>query len=685
MNCVRTRSAAARFEAVRPLLILLIIAGITLPAVVSAREAGWVVPPDRNPDFVVYDLPPADIESRLGVPYAEMVDRRAGVEVLVPSDTTMVLIMLCQWADDMADTTAHPKSAYETLLFSEGVLDPGSMREYFLEVSYGDYWIEGDVVGWLTEPTYQSYLWFTDFLEQADALVDFNDYDRDGDGYTDAVWIFHAGPGQEETHDPDHIWSYAVYGLNYMTDDGVIVDRYSCNPEMHADGSIVTIRVPAHEATHVLGMPDLYDYDSKLDTTTYFTPNDENDHPLVDWCIMGYGGYNIMTYGTNQPCPQHHCAWMKKELGWLTSTLLSSSTHDIPVPEVQTNPVAYKINRPGSGGREYFLIENRNTQGGSFRFDHIDSDFSAYCPWFTPGSNPKDAGLVIYHVDDNMNGNNGSPHYMVLTMDAGYDPSHPWDGSDEYSEWWYPYEFRIGAAWAAEDGQTAFTPNSSPDTDWYTGPSDVWITNISESDSVMTFDLGLGNAWPAIVDHRPVSLDTTAQSGSPLHFSGEVVDVDGDATRYDWYVNGNLVQTLFDSTFTHFPGAPGTTDTVMLVATDTELADTLAWTVHADVSTGTAERAPRIFDATLAASPTPFNPLVTIRFELPGAGHARLTVHDLAGRLVHVLEDRDLPAGASVRQWNGRDASGRDAASGIYFVRLVTGEKTLSTRVVLIR
>ncbi|MCP4069173.1 MAG: hypothetical protein GY741_12905, partial [Phycisphaeraceae bacterium] len=293
-------------------------------------------------------------------------------------------------------------------------------------------------------------------------FIDYSDFDRDGDGYTDAVWIFHAGPGEEETHDPDDIWSFAVWGLNYQTDDGVIIDRFACNPEMHADGSIISIRVGAHEATHVLGIPDLYDYDSKLVTSTYYTPGDSNDHPVVDWGVMGYYGYNVWSYGTRQD-PGHHCAWTKAALGFLAPIVLSTPQKDVPLPEVELNSVAYRVRRGASS--ESFLIENRNTASSAI-FDHLDSDFSAYYTWFTPGQNPKDSGMIITHIDDavgnNTDGPNG-PHYMVAVEDAGYDPSSPWDGTSEFTEWWYPQETRVGAAFSADDlGQTSFTPATTP-------------------------------------------------------------------------------------------------------------------------------------------------------------------------------------------------------------------------------
>ena len=70
--------------------------------------------------------------------------------------------------------------------------------------------------------------------------------------------------------------------------------------------------------------------------------------------------------------------------------------------------------------------------------------------------------------------------------------------------------------------------------------------------------------------------------------------------------------------------------------------------------------------------PNPFNPVTTIRFELPEASDLRLTVYDVSGRVVRTLADGTLPAGPHQVRWEGRDASGRAAPSGLYFYRLET-------------
>lgn len=663
--------------------------GITFSFFAPATASATDVEPgqesgDLGPNFVIYDLPADRIESRLGITYEEMLQRRAADSKAVPSDTLKALVFLAEWADDPANAVDHTPDHYDTLLFTQGIVSTGSMREYMLEASYGKLWIEGDVHGWYSQPTYIPNDYFRNFFDAADADIDYSDYDRDGDGYTDAVWIFHAGPGEEETHNPAHIWSFAVSGLNHMTDDGVIIDRFACNPEMHADGSITSIRVAAHEASHVLGLPDLYDYNAKLDTVSYYTPGDANDHPLMDWCLMGYYGYNIFSYGTRQD-PAHLCAWSKQELGWVTPTPLSVSQKDVPLPEVTLNPVIYKIVRPGGPGLEYFLLENRNSNSAAI-FDHLDSDFSAYWPSFTFGQNQKDPGMLILHVDDAMSGNTSGAHYRVAVEDAGYDPATPWDGTSEFSEEWYPYETRISAPFSADDaGQSSFTPSTVPNTDWYGAGSGIWITNISGSGMTMTFDIGFGNAWPAIVSHSPVALNVMLMPFEVFLFTATAIDEDLDPTTYEWYEDGLLQQTGASNSYSFTAGTSGSSVDLMVVATDGSLADSLTWAIDVDLSTGVAGSTVPSAGPAISASPNPFNPTVAIRVSVPEAGALNVSVHDISGRLVAELADRFSEPGIHELIWDGKEASGNSAPSGIYFVRVNAGAKTALSKIVLLR
>ncbi|MBN1884366.1 MAG: T9SS type A sorting domain-containing protein [Candidatus Krumholzibacteriota bacterium] len=89
--------------------------------------------------------------------------------------------------------------------------------------------------------------------------------------------------------------------------------------------------------------------------------------------------------------------------------------------------------------------------------------------------------------------------------------------------------------------------------------------------------------------------------------------------------------------------------------------------------------------AALGVYPNPFNPSTVVRFSLPAAGRAVVTVHDAAGREIARLADEWLSEGEHVRNWDGRDRSGRPAASGVYVCRLAAGGPVVSRKMVLLR
>jgi len=74
--------------------------------------------------------------------------------------------------------------------------------------------------------------------------------------------------------------------------------------------------------------------------------------------------------------------------------------------------------------------------------------------------------------------------------------------------------------------------------------------------------------------------------------------------------------------------------------------------------------------AVFPAAPNPFVSDTEIAYALPSAMRASLRVYDVRGRLVRVLFDGTSSAGVHRARWDGRDAGGRAASTGIYFVKL---------------
>jgi hypothetical protein len=82
--------------------------------------------------------------------------------------------------------------------------------------------------------------------------------------------------------------------------------------------------------------------------------------------------------------------------------------------------------------------------------------------------------------------------------------------------------------------------------------------------------------------------------------------------------------------------------------------------------------------------PNPANPRISVALAVARPGNHRVRVIDAAGRALATLFDDLAAAGSLVLQWDGRDASGRAAPSGVYFLEL-TGASVDSRRFTLVR
>jgi hypothetical protein len=82
--------------------------------------------------------------------------------------------------------------------------------------------------------------------------------------------------------------------------------------------------------------------------------------------------------------------------------------------------------------------------------------------------------------------------------------------------------------------------------------------------------------------------------------------------------------------------------------------------------------------------PNPFNPTTTIAFELPVAGDVQMMVFNVLGQKVRTLYSGWLSAGTHSVDWDGRSEGG-EAASGVYFYRLVADGFSQSRKMVLLR
>jgi len=477
----------------------------------TVTAAAWLASAADLSRGIILDVPDEKIEEQFGkLPPSRLTqqDLAEMASYRFTGDTLKVLAIMVDWENRPG---TYSRETLDSLLFSRDVFSGWSVADYYYEASYGQMTVVGEVIDWYNAGWYSGNYWFEDLFEILDPVIDYSQFDGDNNGDVDIAVFIRSGNGEEDSQDPWDIWSYAyIYapGEGPGPFDGVHIPRWNTSPETRplrdpvnpqnfsGVDTLNRIRVFAHEMGHGLGLPDLYDYDDKLQTSTYYTPGDYNDHPYMDWCLMGYYGYGLFSIGTD--IPTHPCGWCKRELGWITPVVLDAGTYDplvIYSIETTNDSSLYMIPINMAEG-EYFFLEYRN-RNSSGRFDKVDSDFSVYFwPDLTYGCDPLKRGLLITHVHDSLGAyyfrmNDGTPdypHYTVAVEDAGYNPaqdawSNPEGHVTDSAHWWYPYETRKAAPFTDQvSGQELFGPNTYPNSSGYYRPTGIVVRVDSMTD-----------------------------------------------------------------------------------------------------------------------------------------------------------------------------------------------------------
>ena len=274
------------------------------------------------------------------------------------------LVILVEYADvkfKASNTLAKYKrilndTGYKT---SEGF--QGSVADYFREQSEGQFNIEFDVVGPYTLKYDRKYYganigdddqaaeeMIVEACRQADAEVNFKDYDWDGDGEVDQVFVLYAGTGEADSYDDDAVWPH-MYELmetdRQMWLDGVLINTYACSNEVDMYGHIEGIGCFCHEFSHCMGFPDFYDI------------NYEGNFGMSSFDLMEGGAYNADGF-----VPAGYSAYEKMMCGWREPIELKDSLvveNLLPMSEGGTGYIIYNKAHPD----EYYMLENRQQTG----------------------------------------------------------------------------------------------------------------------------------------------------------------------------------------------------------------------------------------------------------------------------------------------------------------------------------
>lgn len=413
----------------------------------------------------------------------------------------------------------------------------GSVRDYFLAQSNGQFELDFDVVGPVTmsknygyygnDGAYQKDEKVYEMIKEAcDGIqdkVNLKDYDWDGDGEADQVFFLYAGLGQASGGSAGTVWPheselrYWPCGvLSYSTGK---INTYACanelQPETQGSSRYISagIGTICHEFSHCLGFADMYD------TTG------GGGYGMSVFDVMDQGSYN-----GNGFVPCNYTAFERIYAGWVEAIELidpatvkdMKSVSDYGRPFIMYN---YK------NTNEYFLMENRQNTGW---------DKGLY------GSN----GLLIVHVNyvpsrwANNSVNSSAEKIQCCTVVNA-------DGSRENTQYslqgdLYPYEVK-GVTMNDE-----FTDESEPAAKLYTKNSDnsyalgIPITQIKRSKGSISFLVCGGdannvidNTFNGVVDGiNGVTVAKKAADNRIYSIDGRYLGTDASALGKGIYVVG---------------------------------------------------------------------------------------------------------------------------------------------------
>ena len=83
--------------------------------------------------------------------------------------------------------------------------------------------------------------------------------------------------------------------------------------------------------------------------------------------------------------------------------------------------------------------------------------------------------------------------------------------------------------------------------------------------------------------------------------------------------------------------------------------------------------------------PNPFNPITTIRYDLPSDALVTLSIYDMLGRKITQLVNTTQDAGFKSVQWDATDSMGREVSAGVYLYQIQTGEFIQTKKMVLLK
>ena len=262
---------------------------------------------------------------------------------------------------DVKFVTENPQAVYQDFFNKRGYTDygmTGSVSDYFIAQSYGKFELDFDVVGPYTltkamgaygAPSANGHdsdpqAMVEEVCKLADNDVYFGNYDWDGDGMVDQVFVIYAGYGENYGAPANTIWPHESRLYDELKLDYVKISTYACSCELSGtEGTTLDgIGAACHEFSHCLGYPDFYD-----------TSSSGSNFAMAYWDLMSAGSYN-----NNSRTPAGYTSYEKWMAGWLEPVELKEETQVTGMKPLAEVPEAYILYNEANRD-EFYLLENR--------------------------------------------------------------------------------------------------------------------------------------------------------------------------------------------------------------------------------------------------------------------------------------------------------------------------------------
>ncbi len=202
------------------------------------------------------------------------------------------------------------------------------------------------------------------------------------------------------------------------------------------------------------------------------------------------------------------------------------------------------------------------------------------------------------------------------------------------------------------------------------------VERVIATDTILVTVLPVNDA-PEIISFSPEELEFEITEEQEIEFEVIAQDIDSDL-EYVWFVNQENVNNP-DSVFTFNFTENGDFE-IKCVINDEEFEVETIWNVSVNITDIDDNFIIPSETKLVGSYPNPFNPEVTIEYQLSDNEKVIIEVYNIKGQKVAVLMNEWKEAGNYSLNWNAGDLN-----SGIYFLRFSSGAYQKMSKVVLLK